>query len=314
MKYFTIGSSPADYSTLATFYAGTYPAILTDVDAPYVALLKAETHTFPDTMSAIDTDSSHYYIFQPLGKYWQGEEDTTGCVILSGTGNNTIPYYSKVYGCVFTSSIITDNNLSVIAGDNCGVFNCLFIDYSINRTNTKSTTITFGKDSVNFNFFNCVWNNITMTSTSSKGLNINVGGNLYNCVMKNIIMNAVGTKVVRPFGNVYNAFFDSGHTHNLTSVGTLKNCAFMSGVFSGGTPDSSNFYPYNDATHFAVGGYYASPTCPLKGSGMYPEVNFGSINGVEYWPYEWNDVGPLYFKKNVLLFRQNNQNLIFQTI
>lgn len=311
MKYFTIGSQPgADYSTLATFFAATKTAIGTDVDAPYVVLLQNETHVFGDTTGGT-VDSSHYYILRPLGKYWQGEEDVTGCVILQfpDASVNLLPY-TQIYGCVFTSIALTSASRLFLTSTNSKIYNCLYHNIVCSTNTSSSKTMCFNLGCASYN---CVWNNITLSNTNSGAFILELFGDKYNCVVKNIAFIGTGSKNVDLEDTLYNTFFDCGYSHSLLSVDVMKNCAFMSGIFTGGTPDSSNFYPQSDVNYFDPDGYYASSTCQLHGSGIYPETSFGSVNGIEYWPWEWYDVGLVYFKKNTLVLTQNNQSIIFRT-
>jgi hypothetical protein len=333
MKYFIIGSGVgADYSAIDTFISATLSGVLlADPDAPYVGLLQKQTHILNDTATQYTvsgvpvngTNQSHYYIFKPLETHWKGSEDISDCTTINSQQSiaGILPWYTKIYGCVITaSSSGSASSLGVLNGYGTSVYNCLFDNvYLIYTGSAKSPNLVLGAgiEGTPNNFYNCVWNTITLNATSAaKPCIISLDGNHYNCAVKNVTITpkAGGSGIFVLSNASYNSIYaNSGICVGSIQSSIVKNNAFVENKFTT-SPDATNFTPYDATNHYQSSYYYPSINSQLYGSGVYPGFNYGSINGIEYWPYMRYDVGPLYFKKTVLYFRQNNKTLVLRTL
>ena len=344
--YFIIGSGvDADYSTLETFVAAT-SGIKLDSNVPYVALLQDHVHTFgslEDGASIGDgTDEDHYYIFKPQNKLWQGEEDTTDCVILQPRGEilrtYNFPYFSRIYNVVFEGETIIedDKNDYIINSQGTIVNGCLFKSFGFYSTSTgKAYKLEFFSGNLivrDYNYLNnCVFTDIALSGAQSNNEPyINFNNIVNNSVFKNISnYHTYPHNAKIKIGHCYNTLFDTDIDISLAlSPASISNNAFTSsGIIDGNNDDQ--FVYYDTTNHYISGTYLTADTALGKGSGIdtvdnpgwlttaYDNKNFsmnpGSINGLEYWPYNWYDVGPLYFTKNILVLTQNDQSIIFRT-
>lgn len=335
MQTFIIGSGAgADYSTIYNFVWATCSGIKTDSNVPYVGLLQPQEHSlaslpYQSGAAQYYTDETHYYVFRPQNKQWEGTTDIADCaVIILGTTSSSFysPIYTQWHNLVFsvTSGIVAaDTSRSYLNSTYSLHKNCLFYNIMYRNTDDKVRGMYIGDAITDPNFFvNCVFNNIGISGalvTDNTTFLLRFGGIHINSICDNIWLYSppVATGILS-FGydtgsSLWNIVVDNNGLQTSLQC-PIYNCAFTKSNIEYGPPSSTNLMlNYNMTNHYATGGYWMSDLAMGKESGVYPGANYGSINGVDYWPYTWYDLGPLYYQKRILTLTQNGQSLVFRT-
>ena len=331
MKYFTIGSD-SDYTTLATFFNGELANLLAETDPnnlPYVGLLKAETHTCAD-INISTTTATHYFVLRPLNKKWQGAEDSTDCatIQLQSTGTQRIPYYTIIENCIFTLSTSSSNaSRTILASTGSTIKNCLFNSIVFNNTaSTKGFDLIIGTwTTIPNRFYNCVWNNVSIINDSgtdpAEKNRIIFSGNKYHCIIQNLTFTGAPQRNIVLNDVTFNSLIENiteggGATHDvvLGAGHTTEYNGFTNDNFDSESPSATNIieFEFKDIDYFISDTYLPKNDNPSNIRGGDPQIPLSTINGVEYWPYLWWNMGLLYFR-DILLLTQNNKYLIFRT-
>jgi hypothetical protein len=211
----------------------------------------------------------------------------------------------------------------LLVGQNSTIESCLITEISFINTDDKDRSVGFGAGPSNTaKFNNCVFRNIhTSAEISDDDHTVYIYGSVNNCVVENWtfdLLPGVSGGIGHSYGSFYNSLIDNSGLRMPSSLSSnffncmLKTSEYVDQSRYNQAVNGNCIFNYDFGPDMVAGEYRVAENTIPKESGTYPNTKMGTLNQIDYWPYGWYDVGPLYYKKDTLVLTQNNQSIVLR--